>query len=211
MRDLYAVLCVGRKASAASVRKMYRKLAARYHPDHNPGDESVVAKYHEVVLAYEVLSDPDRRKQYDRTGSVDVPRQTPDGEILEVVMPVLLGVIQNERGDVKSADVLGKVTDRVRAHRDDAARQRDAIQKGRDTLLAVCGRFTVDGDPENVLAAAVRSQLPGVEAELAKAEAERAKLDRVLGFLKRVAYRRDAKPAPDGAPFQWMTVSWGAK
>jgi molecular chaperone DnaJ len=64
--DLYKVLGVEKKASADEIKKAYRKLARQYHPDRNPGDARAEATFKEISHAYDVLSDPDKRKQYDR-------------------------------------------------------------------------------------------------------------------------------------------------
>jgi molecular chaperone DnaJ len=67
-RDPYSVLGVGRKASADEIKKAYRKLARKYHPDRNPDDEQAEERFKEVQAAYDILSDPDKRKEYDRGG-----------------------------------------------------------------------------------------------------------------------------------------------
>jgi DnaJ-class molecular chaperone len=67
-RDYYEVLGVGRSASAEEIKKAYRKLAAKFHPDRNPGDKDAEAKFKEISAAYEVLSDPDKKANYDRFG-----------------------------------------------------------------------------------------------------------------------------------------------
>src|SRR5262245_61415908 len=67
-RDLYDVLGVSKSASADEVKKAYRALAQKYHPDRNPGDKEAEAKFKEVSTAYEVLSDTDKRAKYDRFG-----------------------------------------------------------------------------------------------------------------------------------------------
>lgn len=67
-RDYYDVLGVGRNASADELKKAYRSLARKYHPDVNPGDESAEEQFKEINEAYEVLSDADRRAAYDRYG-----------------------------------------------------------------------------------------------------------------------------------------------
>jgi molecular chaperone DnaJ len=64
--DLYRVLGVDKKASADEIKKSYRKLARQYHPDRNPDDAKAEERFKEVQGAYDVLSDPDKRKQYDR-------------------------------------------------------------------------------------------------------------------------------------------------
>jgi molecular chaperone DnaJ len=71
MASLYDTLGVKKGASPDEVKKAYRKLAARYHPDKNPGDASAEEKFKEVQNAYDVLSDPDKRKQYDTFGSAN--------------------------------------------------------------------------------------------------------------------------------------------
>lgn len=67
-RDYYEVLEVARDVTADQLKKSYRRLAMKYHPDQNPDDESAAEKFKELTEAYQVLSDPNRRAQYDRFG-----------------------------------------------------------------------------------------------------------------------------------------------
>lgn len=67
-QDLYDVLGVNRTASADEITKAYRKLARQYHPDRNPGDKASEAKFKDVAAAYEILSDKQKRAQYDQFG-----------------------------------------------------------------------------------------------------------------------------------------------
>src|SRR5262245_21361396 len=68
-RDYYETLGVQRTATDDDIKKAFRKLARKYHPDVNPGDMSAEEKFKEINEAYEVLSDPDKRKRYDQLGA----------------------------------------------------------------------------------------------------------------------------------------------
>ena len=67
-RDYYEVLGVSRSATDDELKRAYRKLAKKYHPDTNPGDKNAEAKFKEASEAYAILSDPDKRRQYDQFG-----------------------------------------------------------------------------------------------------------------------------------------------
>lgn len=67
-RDYYEILGVAKNANADEIKKAYRKVAMQYHPDRNPGDKAAEEKFKEAAEAYEVLSDADKRAQYDRFG-----------------------------------------------------------------------------------------------------------------------------------------------
>ena len=67
-RDYYEILGLTKGSSADEIKKAYRKVAMQYHPDRNPGDKAAEEKFKEAAEAYEVLSDADKRAQYDRYG-----------------------------------------------------------------------------------------------------------------------------------------------
>lgn len=68
MRDFYEILEISRDASASEIKKSYKKLAKKYHPDLNQGDKEAEAKFKEISVAYEILSDEQKRSNYDRFG-----------------------------------------------------------------------------------------------------------------------------------------------
>src|ERR1700739_5084820 len=67
-RDYYEILGISKSASQDEIKKAYRKVAMQYHPDRNPGDKAAEEKFKEAAEAYEILSDTEKRAQYDRFG-----------------------------------------------------------------------------------------------------------------------------------------------
>lgn len=78
-RDYYEVLGVGKGASTDEIKKAYRKVAMQYHPDRNPGDKTAEEKFKEAAEAYEILSDADKKSQYDRYGHAGLSGNGRDG------------------------------------------------------------------------------------------------------------------------------------
>lgn len=98
MKDPYEVLGVGRDASTDEIKKAYRKLALQHHPDKNPGNKEAEEKFKEATLAYEVLTDPDKRAQYDRRGEEVFTE--PGFDVEEVSLDDLLGRHADLFGDL---------------------------------------------------------------------------------------------------------------
>ncbi len=79
-RDYYKTLGVERNASEADIKSAYRRLARKYHPDVNPNNKAAEARFKEINEAYQVLSDPEKRKKYDALGA-DWERGAPEEEM----------------------------------------------------------------------------------------------------------------------------------
>lgn len=86
--DYYEILGVKRDASDREIASAYRRLAVKYHPDSNPGDESATAKFKEAAEAYEVLSDAEKRARYDRYGHAGVQGQHHEFQSAEDVFEI---------------------------------------------------------------------------------------------------------------------------
>lgn len=70
-KDYYSILGVNKNASEAEIKKAYRKMAMQYHPDKNPNNKEAEAKFKDAAEAYEILSNPDKKKHYDAYGTTD--------------------------------------------------------------------------------------------------------------------------------------------
>ncbi|MBT8228993.1 MAG: DnaJ domain-containing protein, partial [Bacteroidia bacterium] len=71
-RDYYEILGVAKDADQSTIKKAYRKVAMKFHPDKNPGDNAAEEKFKEAAEAYEVLSDDNKKARYDRYGHAGV-------------------------------------------------------------------------------------------------------------------------------------------
>jgi molecular chaperone DnaJ len=80
-RDLYEVLGVARGAAPEEIKKAYRRLARQYHPDANAGDAGAAERFKEIAQAYEVLSDPEKRRRYDAFGDAGVGGAAGNGDV----------------------------------------------------------------------------------------------------------------------------------
>lgn len=71
-KDYYKILGVERNASADEIKKAYKKVAIKWHPDRNPGSKEAEEKFKQAAEAYDVLRDPDKRARYDQFGAEGV-------------------------------------------------------------------------------------------------------------------------------------------
>src|SRR5215216_7071611 len=102
-KDFYEILGVGKSASAEEIKKSYRKVAMQYHPDRNPGDKSAEERFKEAAEAYEILSDQDKRAQYDRYGHAGVSSNGRGGHPGGMNMEDIF----SQFGDIFGEDIFG--------------------------------------------------------------------------------------------------------
>ena len=202
--DLYRTLGVRWNASAASIRRAYRKLATQFHPDRNPGDDDAKAKLAAVQLAYDVLSDADRRRRYDATGDTAPGRTASDAtaELMAILGPLLEEVLKQmiETGrDLTGEDLVAKMRNvqgrRVAKLKDDHA----AVLANVKRLESIVGRFTVEAGEENLLDSAVRHHHAGCARHAEAIAADLARHERAAAYLKTVKYTHVLRLAKGGA------------
>jgi molecular chaperone DnaJ len=129
-RDYYEVLGVERSASKEQIAEAYRKLALKYHPDRNPGDDAAVARFKEAAEAFEVLNHPDKKAKYDRFGFAglqggDAPHFRDVGDIFEAF------------GDVFGEGIFGDLFGRGRRVRKGADVQCQVVLELREAATGV--------------------------------------------------------------------------
>jgi molecular chaperone DnaJ len=125
VKDLYETLGVAKGAGQDEIKKAYRKLARQYHPDNNPGDGAAEERFKEVQTAYDVLSDPEKRKQYDAFGSQN-GRQGPGGF-----------TFTTEGFDIADLGDLGDIFGGLFGGRGRAQQQQQRGQRGHDLEVEV--------------------------------------------------------------------------
>ncbi|HKH32107.1 MAG TPA: molecular chaperone DnaJ [Gaiellaceae bacterium] len=140
MNDLYGRLGVAKNASADEVKKAYRKLARENHPDRNPGDSAAEERFKEVQAAYDVLSDPEKRKQYDAFGSAN-GRPGPGGFNAG---DFDLGDLGGLFGDLFSGSRFGRGRQREPAGRRGADLEAEVRLSFEDSLRGIETRIPVD-------------------------------------------------------------------
>lgn len=217
MTDLYRVLGVGRRATADRITKAYRKLAMKYHPDRNIGDDAAKEQYALVHLAYEVLSDDSRRAQYDATGETAAPKVNQAlAEIAAVLSGLFVGIVEsivNQGGDVARENIVDHMRKAVATHLKNLKKVTKEVTTLRAALETALPRLALakgDDDKEDVITGAGRAHLAVLARRLTMIEDEERRFGKALEFLKAYSYRVDAAKDTSffGTGFGNIKLSW---
>lgn len=127
-KDYYATLALEKSADADQIKKAYRKLAKKYHPDKNPGDKKAEERFKEITEAYAVLSDPEKKQQYDQFGDTAFHQRFSQEDIFRNAD---LGDIFREFGFRGGDDVFSQIFGRGAA----GGRRQPRPVKGQDYLM----------------------------------------------------------------------------
>jgi curved DNA-binding protein CbpA len=194
MTDPYRILKISRKATADQIQSAYRKLAAKLHPDRNPGDKKAESQFKEVQEAYEILRDPDRRKRYDETGDTTPIRDDFAAKASQTLLQAFsasVGILVSSGRNPKTLDLMTDVRERLR---DPIRERKENVRKCleiKKSLAEMMGRINVKEGQENVL----RDSLAAEIGNLEKAVGEMQKADKVseaaLAMLADYSYQCD--------------------
>lgn len=188
MTDLYKILGVKRTAARKDIHKAYRKKAKAAHPD---GGGSV-DDFNELVLAYSVLSDQERRTRYDETGEIDPPRPDNfDGGAIEIIAEKL-GLVIHAEQDLATMDV-GRLIEQ--AVRDDIAARKASVthqQRAGERLATLRARTKrkAEGDA-NLVARVLDWHEVAIQNHIKKHEESIRFLERALEILKDYSFADD--------------------
>jgi DnaJ-class molecular chaperone len=187
-KDLYDVLGVKRGASEKDIRSAYRKLARKYHPDVNPGDKAAEEKFKEINNAHEVLSDPEKRKKYDKYGErweyadqiEEMQRQQSAGDFFRRSQQSAPGGGFEYEGDL--GDIFGNIF-RQRPRRQPAKRKGEDIEYPLETTLEEAANGTTRTlqmqVPETCTTCGGTGQLAGAVCHVCEGLGSRIELRRI--------------------------------
>jgi molecular chaperone DnaJ len=133
MKDFYQILGVNKNASIADIKKAYRKLARKYHPDLNPGDKVSEQKFKEINEAHETLKDPEKKKQYDLYGSLGARGGPAEG----AGRGHFEGFDFNSTGDSSFGDIFETIFGNVAGPRSGGGRKSRKSEQGEDLNYSI--------------------------------------------------------------------------
>jgi DnaJ-class molecular chaperone len=212
MKDYYQILGVGRMAKPETILRAFRRLAKKWHPDRNIGNEEASRRLQEIVEAWEVLGDPEKRSRFDR--GEDVSGHKPNNThvaametVAQAFRQVLAGAVSTkvDLKGVKFVDVMRKM------FQDDLGkleRSKRELESTSATLAGIAERFSVADGENNLLRAITEEQARNLREQAAKAEASYALVKESLAIVESHRFRADATQAMPGWATTNASVPW---
>lgn len=198
---LYKVLGVSKDATAEDIKKTYRELAFKLHPDRNPGDRKIEARFKRIAEAYAVLSDPAKRKHFDETGEMMPSESKVMVETIQVITMLLqqvLAKLSPHDGSLRREDVITLMRQHLNASVSNMRKGLANLEGVRAGFLMVADRFIAEDGTENVLRHIAVEQARMIEHQIKAQQNEINKTAAVDAYLKKFRYSVDAPTAVYG-------------
>lgn len=200
--SLYDVLGIARDADLAAIKAAYRKLAQAHHPDKG-GD---LAQFQAIQLAYDVLSNPERRRRYDENGQTDNGPSLRDEAVSRIA--TMLATLM-EQADVERTDLIEKMREAIidRQGKDQAMVEK--LRESIDRRERALKRFRFKGNGSNLMEQIVRSEIQKRLDQIEAGEREHTLHEEMLAVLAEYSYENDRMvPAPERWP-RFTTLNVG--
>jgi DnaJ-class molecular chaperone len=168
--DFYAVLGLGRDATADEIKRNFRRLAAKWHPDKPDGNEQ---KFREIEEAYRVLSDPQDRAYYDHHGAGPEKHERNENAQLYAMLAATLATVITQTEDVTAIDLIAEMRKVIMRGQQELDRQIADVHKSM-RKFDIARKRIKSRTEENVLVATLKSQIDGMQHELKKGDELRA-------------------------------------
>lgn len=197
VETLYDILNVDKKASPDEIKKAYRKLASKYHPD--KGADSDEEKFKVICAAYGILSDPGKRERYDRGESAEnirKPEKTIEDQAIDRILSVFLGVVENS-AEVKSKDLvkeiskfMGKAISQFESERKTQTTHKEKFERIISKIVRKDGQ-----ENENFFVSACRSQISASNREIEKLDKEILIVKKAIEIVNFYKYEFEPEPS----------------
>jgi curved DNA-binding protein CbpA len=203
--DLYALLGIERTATADEVKAAYRRAAMEHHPDRNPGDDEAIKRFQQVKLAYEILSDDEKRATYDATGRIPEAGKDPEAAMREDAIAIFMEAM-NQAGPVPSQRDMISIMEIIIAGKQNTLRH--SLQQTRSQIAGmekVKGRFKrrPDASGPNVISGFIEGNIASMNAQCARFEEMIEHGNKLLEYIE--TYTFDVEPPPSQPV--WTTVT----
>lgn len=206
MPSLYDDLELSPKATAKAIEKAYKRLARIHHPDRNIGDAAAEERFKEVQRAYEVLSDPDRRRRYDLDGTIDDKPKTVDHELANAIGILSAKLLEAmTRGDCKMMNVKALMLESIARERNAAAGHVLRLQRCREQFAVLVGRWSRKNEGDPVMDDIVDQHLRNLDDKIHQGQIAAKRFDKAVEILEQHDYRTDSDEG------MFAAGSWRAK
>lgn len=202
MSDLYQMLGLAKDATADQIKKAYRRLAQKYHPDRETGDEE---KFYQVQVAYDVLSDDDRRKEYDRSGSTKDKSKSSLSSAEQELVQLFVRLLEDQAFEGEFLQECRKTVGMAKANLTvEVESQRQQVKR----LSKNRGKVSAKNQ-DNLFDMVLENLISGKEEMIASLQSKLKDCDEILDIL--CDYNEESPQEDVVQRFQRMKVNFGYK